>query len=240
MGRTLIMEPTESAEPAKQPIDPAVLLQIWLSPSFPVGAFAYSHGLEFAAQQGWVRDRNSLNAWLRDLGEFGSLRNDLILLAAAWRAAKALDQVQLQSIVELAEALQPSAERHLETMQQGASFMAQVMSAWSSPQLAQVTHAGLAYPVAVAMAAAAHDVTLEASLRAYATSFVSNLCSAAIRLSLIGQSDAQRVIADLLPLLFTMALAARDATLDDLGSATWYADLASLGHETQYTRLFRS
>jgi urease accessory protein len=223
-----------------QPIDPAVLLQIWLSPAFPVGSYAYSHGLEFAAQRSWVKDRDTLTAWLRDLAAFGSLHNDLILLAAAWRATTARDQAQLRDVADLAEALQPSAERHLETMQQGASFMAQVASAWPSPALHALLHFAPAYPVAVAFAAAGHGVALDITLRGYATAFVSTLCSAAIRLSLIGQSDAQRVIADLLPDLFTRCHVASNSTLDDLGGASWYLDLASLGHETQYTRLFRS
>ena len=67
------------------------LLQIWLSPSFPVGAYAYSHGLERAVEAGYVTDRATLHDWIGDLFTHGSIRNDLILVAAAWRAVAHAD-----------------------------------------------------------------------------------------------------------------------------------------------------
>ena len=108
---------------------PAQLL-VWLSPAFPVGAFAYSHGLEKAVEKGLIKDRPTLGAWLEDLIDHGSLRNDLILLAAAWRAATRQNAAELSEIAELAAAFQPSAERRLETITQGGSFLLQIDAAW--------------------------------------------------------------------------------------------------------------
>lgn len=116
-------------------ISPDILLTIWLSPSFPVGAFAYSHGLEWAVEAGDVRDETTLAAWLSDLLEHGSARGDAILLAESWRAAKAQDAAALVSANELAIALAPSAERRLETTQQGRSFLDAVLAAWHAPAL---------------------------------------------------------------------------------------------------------
>lgn len=218
-------------------------LFVWLSPSFPVGAFAYSHGLELAAERGWVRDRASLEAWLRDLVELGSLRNDLIVLASAWRAVETGDLTTLASVNELALALLPSAERRLETETQGNAFVSTLSAAWGSPRLERAVETlagGVAYPVAVGAGAAAHAVALEGSLLAYAAAFAANLVSAAIRLSVVGQTDGQRVLAALVPALQRQAVAAATATIDDIGSATLRSDLASLAHETQYSRLFRS
>jgi urease accessory protein len=222
-------------------IDPRLL--VWLSPAFPVGAFAFSHGLELAADRQWVRDRAGLEAWLIDLVERGSLRNDLILLTCMWRAAPAADIVAIREANALALALQPSAERRLEATTQGNAFMATIEAAWTSEQFSTVRAAlggDVAYPVAVGAAAAAHGVELDGTLLAYALAFVSNLVSAAIRLGLIGQTDGQRVVAALMPVLEREAAAAITATLADLGGATLRCDLASLAHETQYSRLFRS
>lgn len=107
------------------------LLQVWLSPSFPVGAFAYSHGLEKAVELGWIKDRGTLEAWLHDVMIHGSLRNDLIVLAEAHRLAARADRDGLRRLADLASALQPSAERHLEATQQGQSFLLQIDASWS-------------------------------------------------------------------------------------------------------------
>ena len=220
------------------------LLQIWLSPAFPIGAFAYSHGLEAAVDRGWVTSRHSLEPWLTDLVTSGSLSNDLILLAAAWRATNASELAQLHEIAELGAALQPSAERFLEATQQGRSLLLQIAAAWPAPApiplpLPQETD-DIIYAVALGIVAALHEIPLAETLRAYAVAFLGNLTSAAIRLSIIGPTEAQQITAALLPRLIDEADRADNATLDDIGSATWRSDLASLLHETQHTRLFRS
>lgn len=220
------------------------LLHVWLSPAFPVGAFAYSHGLEQAVERGWVRDRATLAAWLDDIVTQGALGNDLVLLAGAWRATIDGDAAALRAVAELSVALQPSAERHLETTQQGRSFVAAMASAWSCP--AVIALEGLlgdidvGYPVAVGSATAGHGVGLSDTLTAYALAFVSNLASAAIRLSVVGQIDGQRTTAGLIPAIERAVQRAAVSSLDDLGSATMRSDFSSLAHETQYTRLFRS
>lgn len=219
------------------------LLQVWLSPAFPVGAFAYSHGLELAVERGWVRDRATLTAWLVDLIGLGSLRNDLVLLAEASRVTSTGDAAALAGVAELAAAWQPSAERHLEATQQGASFLTQIDAAWPCAAVAGLkarVQEAVTYPVAVGVAAAGHGIALDAVLMAYALAFVANLVSAAIRLSVIGQTDGQRAIAALLPQIEVAAKFAATSTLDDLGGAAFRSDIASLAHETQYSRLFRS
>jgi urease accessory protein len=221
---------------------PAKLL-LWLSPAFPVGGFAFSHGLEWAAEKGWVKDRASLEAWLADLVTLGPLVNDLTLLAAAWRAVASGDEAALGEAVDLAVALQPSAERHLEAVTQGGAFIAQIEASWSCDaitHLKTLRSGDIAYCTAVAVAAAGHGIELGAVLTAYGLAAVSNLVSAAVRLGVVGQTDGQRTLATLVPTIEAAARRARTATLDDIGGACWRSDLASLQHETQYTRLFRS
>ncbi len=232
----LDLPPTEASQSHQRR-----LLQIWLSPSFPVGAFAYSHGLERAVEAGLVADRDDLRGWLADLFARGSIRNDLVLLTAAWRAARSQDWDALGKISELATALQPSAERRLESLSQGGSFVDAIEAAWPVERDSGLIRSSpVTYPVAVAIAAAAHGIALDATLEAYATAFIGSQTSAAIRLSLIGQTDAQRITAALLPAIAAAARHAETATLDDLGAACLSADLCSMEHETQYTRLFRS
>ncbi len=221
---------------------PAPLL-LWFSPAFPVGGFAFSHGLEWAAERGWIKDRETLAAWLEDLVAHGALGNDQILLCAAWRAAMQRDGAALREAVDLALALQPSAERHLEAVTQGGAFLNQIEAAWPCAAITwfRSQHDGeVAYGTAVGVAAAGHGIALDAVLLPYGLAVIGNLVSAAVRLGVVGQTDGQRVLAGLVPNIESVSRRSLNATLNDLGGACWRSDLASLQHETQYTRLFRS
>ena len=223
--------------------DGASLLLIWLSPAFPVGAFAYSHGLEWAVESGDIADGASLQGWLADLVAHGSPRNDLILAAHARRAAQAQDANGLADLNALALALCASRERLLETQAQGRAFLTAVRAAWPHPAL-DVTRAfdggDVAYPIAYGAACAAHGVDADFALEAFLTACVGNLVSAGLRLGVIGQTEGQRILAALLPQARAQARATLDAPLSALGGAALRSDLAALHHETQYSRLFRS
>lgn len=245
MADRALLPDTVSSDGAPAPAGHALvlipdLLLIWLSPSFPVGAFAFSHGLEMAVEDRLVAGLGDLESWLEDVTARGSLRNDLILVAEAWRAVCACDEARLRSAADLALALQPSAERYLETVTQGNAFRATLNAAWPITPRAFPSDVDIAYPIAVAIGAAGHGMALAPLLEAYAVSFLSNLVSAAIRLGVIGQTDGQRTLASLLAPCRAAAVAAASSSLDDLGGATFAADLMSLRHESQYSRLFRS
>lgn len=221
----------------------ALLLAVWLSPAFPVGAFAYSHGLEWAVEAGDVRDEETLAAWLADLLEQGAVKTDAILLAASSRATIARDAATLRDINELALALAPSSERWLETAQQGRSFHAAIRAAWSNTTVAwadDIFDDAICYPVAVGIACAAHEVEAPRACEAYALGFVANLVSASVRLSVIGQTQGQRVLAALAASVSTLGARAANAGLDDIGAAAFRSDIAAMRHETQYSRIFRS
>jgi urease accessory protein len=218
-------------------------LLVWLSPSFPVGAFAYSHGLEWAHEAGDLVDAPSLTEWLHDLLAFGSARNDCLLFAEAYGAAHGGDGMRLSEVAELAVALASSAERRLETITTGDAFLIAAANAWPCPALDVLRRAvpgPVPYPVAVGTVAAGHRIPLPDALPAYALGFVANLVSAAVRLGILGQTDGQRTIAALMPAIEAAAAFALAGTLDDIGGAAFRSDLAALRHETQYTRLFRS
>jgi len=217
-------------------------LLLWLSPAFPVGSFAYSHGLEWAAEAGDVVDAATLEAWLGDLLRFGAPRSDAVLFACAFRAAHSSDWTRLDEINALAVALAGSAERRLETCAQGAAFLSAMRAAWTCPALGRLPAGGepVAYPIAVGVAAAGHALKLELSLQAFVLSLIANLVSAAVRLGAIGQTAGQKTLAAILPDVRRLALEAAGAGLDDLGSCAFRSDIAAIRHETQYSRLFRS
>ena len=201
----------------------------WLSPSYPVGAFAWSHGLERAIERGDVADRDDLSAWLLAVLEHGAGRTDAVLLCEAYRA----DDVT--ELAELAAALAPSRERRMETLQQGAAFAATTCAVWG------LDLPDMAFPVAVGRAASLASLPLEPVLRVWLQAFLSNLVQAAQRLMSLGQTEGQRVLAELTPAIIAVADAAQSATLDDIGSATFAVDTASMQHESsQGARLFRS
>ncbi|WP_291864989.1 urease accessory protein UreF [Bradyrhizobium sp.] len=218
-------------------------LMTWLSPAFPVGAFAYSGGIEWAVEAGDIADAASLRNWLASMLADGSGFCDGVLLAQAYRAASSHDEAALREIAELAAAFVPSRERQLETSSQGRAFIDIARSAWNCDGLDQMVarcDGAIVYPVAVGLVSAAHEIPIGPTMHAFFHALTSNWISAGARLIPLGQTDSQRVLAQLEPVVVATAKRAIEASLDDLGSANFRADLAGMRHETQYTRLFRS
>ncbi len=254
-----LVTPTTATTMAEDTSPVALLrLMTWLSPAFPVGAFAYSHGIERAIHDGLVRDRATLVDWLGDILTLGSGWNDAVIAAEAWRKASAGEDCR--DVAELAEAMAGSRERHMETTLQGGAFR-EAVSAWPGdreiPQERRASggpEAGgtkrpiagdaparpVPYPIAVGAAAALHAIPLEATLTAYCHAFSSNLIQAAVRLIPLGQRDGVAALASLEPILLDTAQRALRSSLDDLGSCTMMSDIMSMQHEVQYSRVFRS
>jgi urease accessory protein len=219
-------------------VDTQALLKLmaWLSPAFPIGGFAYSGGLERAVQDGLVKDAAGLGAWLSSLLRHGSLWNDAVLFGEASRRFE--DEAGLKDTAELGLALAGSAERHMETSSLGKAFAA-AASAWPHPVFDRLPTT-VPFPVAVGAVAAAHGVPVAQVLAAYLHAAVSQSVSAGIRLGVSGQAEGVAVLAGIEALIIEIAERASLATLDDLGGAAVQAEIASLRHETQHSRLFRS
>lgn len=211
-------------------------LMAWLSPSFPVGGFSYSHGLESAVHDGLVVNRGDLAGWLETLVGMGSGWNDAVLFAESWRRAR--DGGDLAEVAALAEALAGSRERHLETMLQGAAFL-KAASAWPCSARERLP-SDCAYCVAVGAIAGSHGIDLAEALSAFLQAFFSNLVQAGIRLGVVGQVDATALLAGFESLALATASRAANSSLDDLGGAAFMSDIVAMRHETQYSRLFRS
>ena len=211
-------------------------LLAWMSPAFPVGAFSYSGGLERAVEDRRICDAEGLQLWIDTSSTCGTLWNDAVLLAHAWRSHN--DTEALSDVSELARALAGSAERYRETVLLGDAF-AEAAKAWPHAVFARLPTSPT-YPVAIGAIAAAHDVGVEDAVAAYLHAGVSQFVSAGIRLGIAGQRDGVSILAQLEKTVAVIAARAAVSTLDDLGSATIIADTASMRHETQTTRLFRS
>lgn len=217
--------------------DSKALLRLlaWLSPAFPIGGFAYSAGLEQAVEEGMVSSATTLREWLKSLLSNGAQWNDAVLFAASWRADS--DESAIRDLCELAEALAGSAERHKELLDQGQAFLSACRH-WVD--LGMVLPKRPALAVAIGVACRNSDIGVEDGLTACLHAFVSNQLQAAIRLSVMGQDGAARLLAELEPDILSVARRASTATLEDLGSATVSAEIASMNHETLQPRLFLS
>ncbi len=219
-----------------------LLLSSWLSPSFPIGAFSYSHGLESVIVSGVIKDHPTLANWLTALVERGSGWGDAVLLAEAWQATVSEDLDRLASACELALAMAPSAERLLETRNLGIAFFEAVTAGWPCQLLDRFNalKPRMSYPIAVGAAAAAHGLPLEVTLAGYLNGFISNLISVAVRLVPLGQTTGLKALGELQPLALATAWRAAISSLDDLGSTTILSDIAAMRHETLQSRVFRS
>ena len=221
-------------------------LQSWLSPAFPTGAYSYSHGLEWAVEAGCIKDRESLVDWLEADLCYGSIRNEAIFFSEAWRSTRDDNRGKLVEVAELAAAFRGTSEFALESSQQASACRATLCQVWpdglldSLSQLLPDRHVPLALAVVVGVRSASEGIPVSLALPAFLQSYIANLVTAGVRLIPLGQTDGQLAIAALEEAVVAASAQAEKATIDDLGSAAFMVDLASMAHETQYTRLFRS
>ncbi len=218
--------------PTAMRIDAVLTLTQWFSPAYPVGAFGYSHGLEAAVGAGEVTDAASLHAWLHDILEHGTGRADALFLAASHAAES---PAEVETIDATARAFAASAERLAETTLQGEAFCEITAQIWDHADLPMFT-----YPVAAGRAARLCDLPLDLTSAFYLQAFAANLVAAGQRLAPVGQAAAQRILHQLAPLCSRIARQTREGDLSTLSSTVFLADLASMRHETQHSRIFRT
>ena len=217
-------------------------LLAWFSPSYPIGAFSYSHGIEYAVESGRIKTAAQLSDWIGQILRHGAGWVDAVLLKEAHAAAN--DPQKLDELCDLGAAWRGTTEMALESNQQGGSFVTVTRAAWGHASLDAFAQLREDKPVplciAVGVAAAAHNLDPTAVLGAYLHAFAANLVSAAVRLIPLGQTDGQRALNALMPVVDSIVPCALACPLEDCGTAAPMIDLTSMLHETQYTRLFRS
>ena len=212
---------------------PDVILTLaqWFSPAFPIGAFSFSHGLESLVETGEIRSAEDVESWLNSVLSYGAGRNDVILMAASFRASS---QDEIKEIDALARALSPSKERLLETEVQGEAFIRTINEVWGSDLPA------LCYPVAIGASARTCGMPLRETACMYLHALTSSLVSAAIRVVPLGQTEGQSIVRRLALLCDELGTGYIDESLEAIGSSSFIGDIASLTHEDQYSRMFRS
>ena len=213
-------------------------LMTLFSPSFPIGGFAWSHGLESAIREDRIRNAETVRDWIAFILEQGSGWTDAILFGEAWHAGASNDAMRLHDANALALALPGAAERRLESEHLGEAFCRASLP-WRGEMMA-LGEGAIAYAIAAGWLAAKLDLPLQAALVGFLNGFASNLVQAAIRLVPLGQGDAVQILHDLAERVAATAAEASEASLDDLGSAALISDIAAMRHETIQPRLFRS
>tara|TARA_Y100000588_G_scaffold378425_1_gene458899 strand:+ start:369 stop:1001 length:633 start_codon:yes stop_codon:yes gene_type:complete len=202
------------------------ILQNWFSPSFPIGSFAYSHGLETAIQARVVADPATLVDWVTFILQYGSGRNDIFFLRASHEG---------ENVNQLCVSLSAGSERQIETLELGRAFTTVINKSYglSLPK-------GLAYPVAVGMASKQLDLDLVLTLQSYLQSFATNLISVAVRSIPIGQLSGQSCLVQILPMIKKLGIQLADTPSIELGSCAVIGDLMSIQHEKSIPRLYRT
>ncbi|THH35933.1 urease accessory protein UreF [Aliishimia ponticola] len=211
--------------------DPALVLAQWFSPGFPIGAFAYSHGLEWLIESGDLATAQDLQDWIEVLLRDGTGKNDAIFVASAYDAET---EDQMQMLDDLCRAYCSGLGRRVETVEQGGAFARTLrdMGAAEVPDMC--------YPVAVGRAARLAGLPLGLTIRFYLHAFAANLISAAVRRVPLGQVEGQRVLAALAPVIEGLSRAVPDLDLPDLGTTSFAAEIAGMAHETLYSKTFRT
>ena len=211
-------------------------LLTWLSPAFPVGAFAYSAGLETAITDKTITCASSLSDWVEGNLRHGTARSDSIIMADAYRNHASADK--LQELADLCLALTPAGQRYNELLLTGDAFV-EAASAWASDVFERLPRP-CPYAVAVGAIAAAHEIAPRDALAAFLTAYAQSQISVAIRLVPLGQTEGLKVLAALEPIIAACAEDAAASSLDDIGAIGYAADIAAMAHETLNSRIFRS
>lgn len=221
-----MITPDMGTEMTATPAEHLLILQNWFSPAFPVGAFSYSGGLETAIARGAVHDRDSLADWLTVSLLNGTAFTDAVCLRAALAGGEVND---------LCLALCAGAERYRETTELGVAF-ANVMRETQDVDLPE----GLAYPVAVGLAARAFGLAPQATLAAFLQGFCMNQISVAVRAVPIGQIEGQSCLRSLMPVIERALETVMVTSPDEMGSFALAGDLCALEHETAEQRIYRT
>jgi urease accessory protein len=221
-------------------------LMNWLTPSFPVGSYAYSGGLEYAVAEKLVVDRDSLTEWIETQIAAGTGWLDAVLLHLSYAAILDAEDREFIRAAEMADAMRTTSESVLENRAQGKAFLDGIVRAWPHPELSRwvdllrTEEREPAYPIAVAIAAAVHGIAEPNVVHGYLHAVSTNMISAGMRLIPLGQTEGQATIAILERSVGGVADRALQATFDDLHTSAPIVEWASMQHETQYTRLFRT
>ena len=204
--------------------DPLQILQIWFSSSFPVGSYAYSHGLEAIIDNKLIKNKNDVEEFLNALLFNGTLRNEYIFIKSVYEG-KEINNLILSSA--------SSKERQIEMVDMGNSFRKIMKQSWDL-ELAENT----AFTYCLTKAAIHFNIKFEYLIKFYLQSFISNLINVCVKHIPISQKDGQKLNVIYINKIQDFLQKSEKLNLEDIGSAFFIGDLFSIKHENLETRIY--
>ena len=204
--------------------DPLQILQIWFSSSFPVGSYAYSHGLEAIIDNKLINNKNDVEEFLNALLFNGTLRNEYIFIKSIYEG-KEINNLILSSA--------SSKERQIEMVDMGNSFRKIMKQSWDF-ELAENT----AFTYCLTKAAIHFNIKFEYLIKFYLQSFISNLINVCVKHIPISQKDGQKLNVIFINQIQDFLQKSEKLNLEDIGSTFFIGDLFSIKHENLETRIY--
>ena len=202
------------------------ILQTWFSPSFPIGSFSYSHGLEAMINDNLIKSKEDILEYLKCILKYGSGKNDIILIKYAYQG---------EEINDLALSLCPTKERKIESIEMGNAFRKVLEDSWNYK-----IQENTAYPVSVGKAAKYFKIPLNLTIISYLQSFAFNLINVCIKHIPIGQKVGQDCIIQTYDLIRELEKDSENLNLEDLGGICFNSDIYSIKHENLKTRVYKT
>ncbi|RVU85673.1 urease accessory protein UreF [Leucothrix sargassi] len=210
------------------------------SPSLPVGAFAYSQGLESAVDIGLLTDRESTRLWIKNIMVEGLARLDVPLFYRLYRAWQASDESALKLLNAQIFAQRETSELQAEDAHMGGSLLRLLADLDIEGTTLWARTERVSFTTMFALAAVRWDIEINQAATGLLWSWLENQVAAAIKLVPLGQTDGQRLIGQLLEEIPALLISAQQLPDDEVGSCLPMLAILSAQHETQYSRLFRS
>lgn len=228
-------------------------LLTWFSPSYPIGSFHFSHGIEYAVEWNLIKDAKSLEEWISGIIQFGSGRMDLMMFKLSYDLFTAPNVradpnriKKLNRLITISNALKLSPELWQESTKQGDAALKALLKSHPSDNLhflnlqLKKTDKYPVVPIVFGAACADHRIPLKWALTAYLHSFIFNLITAGVKLIPLGQTAGQNIAASLESVIHKCVNASAKSKINDISGASPMVEWTSVKHENQYTRLFQS
>ena len=204
--------------------DPHQILQVWFSSSFPIGSYAYSHGLEALIDDKKIKNKDDVKEFLDALLFYGTLRNDYIFMKSVYKG---------EEINELILASASSKERKIEMIDMGNSFRKIMKDSW---ELSLPENTSFIY--CLAKAGLYFDIKFDDLIKFYLQSFISNLINVCVKHIPMSQKDGQSLNVIFINQIQDFLTHAEKLTLRDVGSTFFIGDIFAIKHENLDSRIY--
>ena len=204
--------------------DPLQILQIWFSSSFPVGSYAYSHGLEALIDDDKIKNRDHVREYLEALLFYGSLRNDYIFLKSVYVG---------EEINDLILASASSKERHIEMIDMGNSFRKIMKDSWEL-----VLEENTSFVYCISKAALHFNIKFDDLIKFYLQSYISNLINVCVKHIPMSQKDGQILNVNFIDQIQKFLDQSYQLTLKDIGTSFFIGDIFAIKHENLDSRIY--